>query len=182
MVPEGHQRGIAVVTAGASPLGRACVEALAREGHLVVPTWHQTPITHRPAVPCDVADEASVDAAFATIEADHGPIDVLVANAGIGHLTPLVTADIDEFRRVIDTTLIGAALCARAAARSMRRRRYGRIVLVGSVAGLYGPAGLSSYAAAKAGLIGLARSLAREVPDCCRDRRSPTKTTPAART
>jgi 3-oxoacyl-[acyl-carrier protein] reductase len=151
------------VTAGASPLGRAIGDALAAAGHPVVATWHRTPVTDRPSVPLDVTDADAVDAAFAAVEDEHGPIDVLVANAGIGHLGPLVTTSADDFRAVVDTSLVGAALCARAAARSMRRRRYGRIVLVGSVAALTGPAGLSSYAASKAGLIGLARSLAREV-------------------
>ncbi|HWJ65003.1 MAG TPA: SDR family oxidoreductase [Acidimicrobiales bacterium] len=161
--PEHHEAGVALVTGGASPLGRAAAAALEAAGHRVVVTWHRTPVDDRPAVRCDITDADAVAAAFAGVEAEHGPIDVLVANAGVGHLGPLVTTHPDDVRSVIDVSLVGAALCAAEAARRMRRRRYGRIVLVGSVAALHGPAGLSGYAAAKAGLIGLARSLAREV-------------------
>ena len=161
--PTGQVPGVAVVTGGASPLGRACAEALEAAGHRVVVTWHRTPVDDRAAVACDVTDPDSVTEAFAAVARDHGPIDVLVANAGIGRLGPLVTADPLDLRAVVDTSLLGSAHCAAVAAGAMRRRRYGRIVFVGSVAALHGPAGLAGYAAAKAGLIGLARSLAREV-------------------
>ncbi|MEO6822552.1 MAG: 3-oxoacyl-ACP reductase FabG [Candidatus Nanopelagicales bacterium] len=115
------------------------------------------------AVVCDVTDSASVDAAFDAAEALVGPVEVAVANAGVtrdGLLLRMSDADIDE---VVDTNLVGSIRVARRAAKGMLRMRRGRIVLMSSVVGLLGSAGQVNYAASKAGLVGLARSTAREL-------------------
>ncbi|ANS66642.1 3-oxacyl-(ACP) reductase [Streptomyces lincolnensis] len=114
------------------------------------------------AVRCDVTDSRQVDRAFEEAEAAHGPVTVLIANAGVTHdrLLPLMREE--DFTSVVDTNLTGAFRVARRAARGMLRVGHGRIVLVSSTAALHGAAGQSNYAAAKAGLVGLARSLTRE--------------------
>lgn len=115
------------------------------------------------AVRCDVTDTSSVDAAFAEAEAAHGPVEVLVANAGITQDTLLMRMSDDDFVSVLDTNLTGAFRCARRASKGMLRLRRGRIVLVSSVVGLYGSPGQANYASSKAGLVGLARSITREL-------------------
>jgi 3-oxoacyl-[acyl-carrier protein] reductase len=114
-------------------------------------------------VRCDVRDAASVDAAFAAVEADQGPVEVLVANAGVTRDTLLALMSEDAFAEVLDTNLAGAYRVAKRAVRGMMRMRRGRLVFISSVVGLYGSAGQANYASSKAGLIGLARSLAREL-------------------
>lgn len=162
--PAGPDDGVAVVTGGARGLGLACARALADDGHRVVVTWRsEPPPTDLPGVRCDVRDPDEVDSAFTTIEADHGPIGKLVCNAGTAERNLAVRMTPDSFRDVVATNLIGSFLVARRAATSMLERRYGRIVFISSVSALYGTPGVSSYAASKAGLIGLCRSLAREV-------------------
>lgn len=116
------------------------------------------------AVPCDVTDSASVDAAFAAAEELAGaPVEVAVANAGVTRDTLLLRMTDEDVEAVIDTNLVGALRVARRAAKSMLRLRRGRIVLISSVVGLLGSAGQANYAASKAGLVGLARSVAREL-------------------
>jgi 3-oxoacyl-[acyl-carrier protein] reductase len=115
------------------------------------------------AVACDVTDQAQVDAAFEAIEAAHGPVEVLVANAGITRDTLLLRMSDEDFTATLDTNLTGAFRVARRASRGMLRARWGRLVFVSSVVGLLGSAGQANYAASKAGLVGLARSLAREL-------------------
>lgn len=115
------------------------------------------------AVRCDVTDTSSVDAAFTAAEAAHGPVEVVVANAGIVHDALLMRMGDDEFTSVVDTNLTGAFRCARRASKGMIRLRRGRIVLISSVVGLYGSPGQANYAASKAGLVGLARSITREL-------------------
>jgi 3-oxoacyl-[acyl-carrier protein] reductase len=114
-------------------------------------------------VRCDVTDAESVDAAFTEVEAHQGPVEVLVANAGITRDTLLLRMTDDDFTAVVDTNLAGAFRVARRAAKGMLRLRRGRLVFVSSVVGLSGSAGQANYAASKAGLVGLARSLAREL-------------------
>ena len=114
-------------------------------------------------VQCDVSDAASVDAAFAAVEADQGPVEVLVANAGITRDTLLALMSEDDFAAVLDTNLAGAFRVAKRAVRGMMRMRRGRLIFISSVVGLFGSAGQANYAASKAGLVGLARSLAREL-------------------
>ena len=103
----------------------------------------------------DVTDPASVDAAFKSIEADHGPVEVLVSNAGITRDTLLLTMPEDAFSEVLDTNLTGAYRVAKRAAKGMLRLRRGRLIFIGSVSGLTGSPGQANYAASKAGLVGL---------------------------
>jgi 3-oxoacyl-[acyl-carrier protein] reductase len=114
-------------------------------------------------VRCDVTDTASVDTAFREVEEAHGAVEVLVANAGINRDTLLMRMKDDEFADVLDTNLTGAFRCARRASTAMIRARKGRIVLISSVVGLYGSPGQTNYASSKAGLVGLARSITREL-------------------
>src|SRR6204780_1632748 len=112
---------------------------------------------------CDVRDAAAVDEAFTAAEAAHGPVEVLVANAGITRDQLLALMSEDDFGAVVDTNLAGAYRVAKRAVRGMIRMRRGRIVFISSVVGLLGSGGQANYAASKAGLVGLARSLAREL-------------------
>ena len=139
--------------------------------HAFVETGDQVAVTSRSgeapdglfAVACDVMDTASVEAAFTAVEAEHGPVEVLVANAGITHDTLLLRMSEDDWTSVLDTNLTGAFRVAKRASKSMLRARKGRLIFVSSVVGLSGSAGQANYAASKAGLVGLARSLAREL-------------------
>ena len=115
------------------------------------------------AVTCEVTDTASVDAAFGEAEAAHGPVEVLVANAGITRDGLLMRMSDEDYDDVVNANLGGAFRCVRRASKGMIRLRKGRIVLISSVVGLYGSAGQTNYAASKAGLVGLARSVTREL-------------------
>jgi 3-oxoacyl-[acyl-carrier protein] reductase len=110
-----------------------------------------------------VSDSTAVDQAFTTVEAELGPVEVLIANAGITDDGLLMRMSEEQFGRVVDTNLSGAWRCAKRAATKMVRARWGRMIFVSSVVGLYGGAGQTNYAASKAGLIGLARSVTREL-------------------
>jgi 3-oxoacyl-[acyl-carrier protein] reductase len=112
---------------------------------------------------CDVTDSASVDAAFDEVEAQIGPVTIAVANAGVTRDGLLMRMSDDDAFSVIDTNLMGALRICRRASRGMLKARKGRVVLVSSVVGLLGSAGQTNYAASKSGLIGLARSLSREL-------------------
>lgn len=153
-----------LVTGGNRGIGLAVARAFAAQGDRVA-------VTHRGSgapdgllgVECDVTDAAAVDAAFTTVEAEHGPVQVLVSNAGITDDTLLLRMSEQQFTRVVDANLTGAYRVAKRAAGRMLRARSGRMIFVSSVVALTGSAGQVNYAASKAGLIGLARSLAREL-------------------
>ncbi len=153
-----------LVTGGNRGIGLAIARAFAAEGDRVA-------VTHRgsgaPAgllgVRCDVTDGAAVDEAFGAVEAEHGPVEVLVSNAGITDDTLLLRMSEEQFTGVIDANLTSAYRVAKRAARGMLRARRGRMVFISSVVGLTGSAGQVNYAASKAGLVGLARSIAREL-------------------
>ena len=111
----------------------------------------------------DVTDSASVDAAFTAIEAELGPVEVVVANAGITRDTLLMRMSDEDFETVIDTNLTGSFRVVKRASKGMLKARFGRIVLISSVVGLYGGPGQANYSASKAGLVGFARSITREL-------------------
>lgn len=152
------------MTGGNRGIGAACARALADRGDLVaVASRSGEGLDGLFGVECDVTDSRSVDAAFALVEQDLGPVEVLVSNAGLVRDGLLLTMSEEAFASVIDTNLAGAYRVAKRAARGMLRLRRGRLVFVSSVVGLSGSAGQANYAASKAGLVGLARSLAREL-------------------
>jgi 3-oxoacyl-[acyl-carrier protein] reductase len=162
---EGAQLSRSVlVTGGNRGIGRAIAEAFRANGDQVAITYRSgEPPEGFLGVRCDVTDPADVDAAFEQIEAEHGPVEVLVANAGITKDTLMLRMSEDDWQAVIDTNLTGSFRVARRAAKGMLRQRRGRIVFISSVVGLLGSAGQVNYAASKAGLVGMARSLAREL-------------------
>jgi 3-oxoacyl-[acyl-carrier protein] reductase len=153
-----------LVTGGNRGIGLAIARALADAGHRVT-------VTHRSGEPpeglagvvCDVTDPASIDAAFTEVEKSQGPIEVLVSNAGITDDTLLLRMSDDTFTRVLDANLTGSYRVAKRAATGMLRKRWGRMIFISSVVGLSGGAGQANYSSSKAGLVGLARSVAREL-------------------
>lgn len=153
-----------LVTGGNRGIGRAIAEAFAEAGDEVAVTYRtgEPPVGFL-GVQCDVTDPEAVEAAFAKIEAEQGPVEVLVANAGVTRDTLLLRMSEEDWSTVIDTNLTGSFRVAKRAAKGMLRLKRGRIVLISSVVGLSGSAGQVNYAASKAGLIGMARSLTREL-------------------
>jgi 3-oxoacyl-[acyl-carrier protein] reductase len=153
-----------LITGGNRGIGFAIASEFVALGHRVAVTARSG---EGPAgsltVRADVTDAASIDAAFTQVEAELGPIEVLVANAGMTRDTLLMRMSEDDFTDVIDTNLNGAFRVAKRASKGMLKARFGRIVLVSSVVGLLGSAGQVNYSASKSGLIGLARSITREL-------------------
>src|SRR5215472_4821426 len=153
-----------LVTGGNRGIGLAIARRLAADGDSVTVTSRSgEPVEGLTVVPCDVRDSASVDAAFAAVEKEQGPVEVLVANAGITQDQLLALMSEEAFASVLDTNLTGAYRVAKRAVRGMMRMRRGRLIFISSVVGLYGSGGQANYAASKAGLVGFARSLAREL-------------------
>ena len=153
-----------LVTGGNRGIGLAIARRLAADGDTVTVTSRSgDPVEGLSVVQCDVRDVTSVDVAFAAVEREQGPVEVLVANAGITQDQLLALLSEEAFAGVIDTNLTGAYRVAKRAVRGMMRMRRGRLIFISSVVGLYGSAGQANYAASKAGLVGLARSLAREL-------------------
>ena len=153
-----------LVTGGNRGIGLAIARRLAAGGDQVMVTSRSgDPVPGLSVVRCDVTDAASVDAAFAQAEAEHGPVEVLVSNAGITRDQLLALMKEEDFAGVVDTNLTGAYRVAKRAVRGMMRQRRGRLIFLSSVVGLLGSPGQANYAASKAGLVGLARSLAREL-------------------
>jgi 3-oxoacyl-(acyl-carrier-protein) reductase len=153
-----------LVTGGNRGIGLAIAQAFAKQGDRVA-------VTHRGSgapeglfgVQCDITDQAAVDAAFTEVENQLGPVEVLVANAGITDDTLLLRMSDEQFDRVIDTNLAGSFRCAKRASSKMLRAKWGRMIFISSVVGLYGGPGQVNYAASKAGLVGMARSITREL-------------------
>jgi 3-oxoacyl-[acyl-carrier protein] reductase len=153
-----------LVTGGNRGIGLAVARAFAAAGDRVAVTYRSgEPPEGLHGVRCDVTDPASVDAAFTAVEDAHGPVEVLVANAGITRDQLIMRMSEEDFAAVLDTNLTGSWRVAKRASKGMLRLRKGRLVFISSVVGLLGSAGQSNYAASKAGLVGLARSLAREL-------------------
>jgi 3-oxoacyl-[acyl-carrier protein] reductase len=161
--PQRTARSV-LVTGGNRGIGKAIADAFVSAGDRVAVTYRSgEPPAGVLAVRCDITDPEQVERAFAEVEAEHGPVEVLVANAGITRDTLLLRMSEDDWGDVVDTNLTGTFRVAKRAAKGMLRLRRGRIVLISSVVGLLGSAGQANYAASKAGLVGLARSLAREL-------------------
>jgi 3-oxoacyl-[acyl-carrier protein] reductase len=153
-----------LVTGGNRGIGLAIARAFAAGGDNVAVTYRSgEPPEGLLGVKCDVTDSASVDAAFTEVEQAQGPVEVLVANAGITRDQLIMRMTEDDFAAVVDTNLAGSWRVAKRASKGMLRIKRGRVVFISSVVGLLGSAGQSNYAASKAGLVGLARSLAREL-------------------
>jgi 3-oxoacyl-[acyl-carrier protein] reductase len=157
--------GRALVTGGNRGIGLSIARSLQAAGHEVAITYRSgQPPEGLAAVQCEVTDSASVDQAFtAAEEALGGPIDILVANAGVTRDQLLLRMSDEDFAATRDTNLAGSFRCARRASKGMIRARRGRIIFISSVVGLYGSPGQANYAASKAGLVGLARSISREL-------------------
>ena len=152
------------MTGGNRGIGRAIAEAFLAQGDKVAVTTRSGGAPEGALdVTCDITDGAAVDAAFAEIEAAHGPVEILVANAGITADTLLLRMSDDDWSSVIDTNLTGSFRLAKRASKGMLRLRRGRIIFISSVVGLLGSPGQVNYAASKAGLVGMARSIAREL-------------------
>ncbi len=157
---------VVLITGGARGIGRACADWFSAQGDRVAVTYNNTPPTDGDApfaVRCDVTVPEQVEAAFAAVEARCGPVEVLVANAGITRDRLVLRMSEADWGAVIETNLAGAWRVARRAVGPMLRAHAGRIVFVSSVSGMMGVPGQANYAADKAGLIGLGRSLAREL-------------------
>ncbi len=170
-----------LVTGGNRGIGLAIARAFAKQGDRVAVThrgnWRAVPGVGEPGlgaagagqhdglfgVECDITDPAAVDLAFAAVEAELGPVEVLVANAGITDDTLLLRMSEEQWGRVVATNLTGSWRMAKRASAKMLRARWGRIIFISSVVGHLGAPGQANYAASKAGLVGLARSIAREL-------------------
>jgi 3-oxoacyl-[acyl-carrier protein] reductase len=153
-----------LVTGGNRGIGLAIARRLAADGDSVTVTSRSgEAVDGLAVVRCDVRDMASVDAAFTAVEQEQGPVEVLVANAGITADQLLALMKEDAFTDVLDTNLTGAYRVAKRSVRGMMKMRRGRMIFISSVVGLYGSGGQANYAASKSGLVGLARSLAREL-------------------
>ena len=158
---------VVLVTGGNRGIGLACARAFADAGHSVAVTYRSDPPPADAAdgllaLRCDVTDAAQVDETFTRIEGSLGPVEILVSNAGMTADMLVLRMSDDDFSGVLDANLTGGFRVAKRAVQKMMRARWGRIIFLGSVVGSTGQAGQANYAASKAGLIGLARSLARE--------------------
>ncbi len=167
---------VALITGGSRGIGRAICERLGAAGNAVAVNYVSRPDAAEEtvaaieafggrgmAVQADVADASAVDALFATVEGELGKVEILVNNAGITRDDLMMRMKPEQFDEVIATNLRSAFLCSKAALRGMVRARWGRIISIGSVAGISGNPGQANYAASKAGLIGMSKSLAKEV-------------------
>ena len=161
---DGARGRSVLVTGGNRGIGLAIARALAADGDAVAVTYRSgEPPEGLLGVRCDVTDPESVEAAFTEVEAKQGPVEVLVANAGITRDQLVMRMSEEDFADVVSTNLAGSWRVAKRASKGMLKLRRGRVVFISSVVGLLGSAGQSNYAASKAGLVGLARSLAREL-------------------
>jgi 3-oxoacyl-[acyl-carrier protein] reductase len=153
-----------LITGGNRGIGLAIATAFAAAGDQVAVTYRTSPPPAGLfAVPCDVTDTAAVDTAFSAVEAEQGPVEILISNAGMTDDTLLMRMSEQSFTSVIDANLTGAYRVAKRATPGMLRARRGRMIFISSIVGLVGSPGQANYAASKAGLIGLARSIAREL-------------------
>jgi NAD(P)-dependent dehydrogenase (short-subunit alcohol dehydrogenase family) len=164
MTNSGHTPRVVLITGGSRGIGLACAKHFAQLGDNVAVTYNSSPPPPEFfGVKCDVTDTAQVDAAFTAVEAHFGPVQVLVSNAGITKDTLLLRMSEADFADVVNANLTAAYRVCKRATQGMLRAKSGRIILMSSVVAMLGSAGQANYAASKSGLIGLARSLAREL-------------------
>jgi 3-oxoacyl-[acyl-carrier protein] reductase len=155
---------VVLITGGSRGIGLSCAQRFAAQGDKVAVTYNSSPPPPEFfGVKCDVTNAEEVDAAFTAIEEHFGPVEILVSNAGITKDTLLLRMSETDFASVIDANLTAAFRVVKRATPKMLKARSGRIILMSSVVGLLGSAGQANYAASKAGLVGFARSLAREL-------------------
>lgn len=155
---------VVLITGGSRGIGLACAQRFAALGDKVAITYNSSPPPPEFfGVKCDVTNTDEVDAAFTAVEEHFGPVEILVSNAGITKDTLLLRMSEVDFSAVIDANLTAAFRVVKRATPKMLKARSGRIILMSSVVGLLGSAGQANYAASKAGLVGFARSLAREL-------------------
>ena len=153
-----------LVTGGNRGIGYAIAEEFLAQGHRVAVTARSGSGPEGAlTVTADVTDAASMDAAYSEVEAAYGPIEVVVANAGITRDTLLLRMSDDDFQTVVDTNLTGAFRTVKRAMKGMLKARFGRVILISSVVGLYGSPGQVNYSSSKAALVGMARSITREL-------------------
>ena len=153
-----------LITGGNRGIGYAIATEFKKAGYNDVITYRSgEPPADFFAVKADVTDSASIDAAFTAVEAEFGPVGVVIANAGITKDTLLMRMKEDDFTSVIDTNLTGAFRVAQRATKGLLKNKGGRIIFISSVVGLYGNPGQVNYSASKAGLVGMARSITREL-------------------
>ena len=155
---------VVLITGGNRGIGRSIAEAFISAGFRVAVTARsgegpEGSLTVR----ADVTDPESIDAAFTAVEAQLGPVEIVVANAGVTKDTLLLRMSDDDFTSVVDTNLAGSFRVVKRASKGMLKARFGRVILISSVVGLLGSAGQINYSASKSGLIGIARSLTREL-------------------
>jgi 3-oxoacyl-[acyl-carrier protein] reductase len=164
MTNSEHTPRVVLITGGSRGIGLACAKHFAQLGDNVAVTYNSSPPPPEFfGVKCDVTDTAQVDAAFTAVEAHFGPVQVLVSNAGITKDTLLLRMSEADFADVVNANLTAAYRVCKRATQGMLRAKSGRIILMSSVVAMLGSAGQANYAASKSGLIGLARSLAREL-------------------
>lgn len=153
-----------LVTGATRGIGRAIAERFVASGDKVATIYRSGDLPDGVlGVTGDISDTAAVDAAFTEVEAAHGPVEVLVANAGITRDQLLMRMTDEEFEQVVDVNLTGTFRCVRRASKGMIRLRRGRMILISSVVGMYGGQGQVNYAASKSALVGMARSITREL-------------------
>ena len=155
---------VVLVTGGSKGIGRTLAERFRDAGYRVAATYRSGGVPDGVlGLQCDITDQGQVEAAFAAVEAELGPVEILVANAGVTKDTLLMRMSDEDWDTVIDTNLTGTFRVVRRASRPMMRGRFGRIILVSSVVALLGSPGQVNYSSSKAGLVGMARSITREL-------------------
>ena len=164
LLPVAEQSRVVLVTGGSKGIGRTIAEQFRDAGYRVAATYRSGDVPEGVlGVVCDITDQGQVDQAFDTIEAELGPVEIVVANAGVTKDTLLLRMSDDDWNTVVDTNLTGTFRVVRRASRAMMRARFGRVILISSVVGLLGSAGQINYASSKSALVGMSRSLAREL-------------------
>lgn len=159
-----EQSRVVLVTGGSKGIGRTIAEQFRDAGYRVAATYRSGDVPEGVlGVVCDITDQGQVDQAFDTIEAELGPVEIVVANAGVTKDTLLLRMSDDDWNTVIDTNLTGTFRVVRRASRAMMRARFGRVILISSVVALLGSAGQINYSSSKAALVGMARSISREL-------------------